>query len=469
MEESFQENLYFLFDKILDIVYCIYEVLDEVWHGSTYIIESKLSQISLHILRIVDEMKKLSGSDGTNDFRTNLNKVIETTVDLTMSLVGLTAITTSIVQSIADRNRSVSLIIGSIASLIIVHQYAVSAVACLLSRAVKVMNSLDVIHATGIAVLESTIINFILTLQPIVMHNYKEATMTELFHGDLHCELSTQIILSANGLIGNKMIITIHSTATALLNIIEEYAPSPFHVLPDLLEQLNVILLKCGRIKFVKLERYITYAFDGLYDVLHHISYNLDKHIQSSASASTSSFPEPSEPIDVALADVKIFVKRFIHDVTQHISESDTFELTVNLITSTRDLMKSLLDPMNIVIHKSGDEKLRITLVSSLQFIALYSTGLVATPFIAATRSLRNFSAHDKLYLNFSATLSLALIKIEMIFDYAQMQNTTEILQRLYDTFDDLFQDLTHLHDGLDATKKRNTMSAMVNAALNLI
>lgn len=440
MDESFHENLYFLFDNILDIVYCIYDILDEVWHGSTYIIESKLSQISLHILRIVDEMKMLSESDGTIDYHTNLRNVNETIVELTISLVDLTSITTSIAQMITTRDRMVSLIVGTIASLIIIHQYAVSAVACILSRAVKIINSLDVMHAAGLAIIEATIVKFVTSLQPVVMHNFKEGTMTQLFHGDLHSKLSMHLLNSVSGsMMDNKMLSIIHATAISLLNFIQEYVPIEFHVLPDLLHQLTVILLQCGRTAFLKLEQIITYAFDGLYDVLHHISYKLDRHIQSSAS--TGSFQEPSQPIDMALEKVSILVKLFIHDSKRKI-QSDP----LHLIASTGDLMTALLDPMNIVINQTEND-FSIALVSSLQFIALYAIGLVATPLKAAMTSLQNVNAHSEIYSNFIAALSLAFIKIQMIFDYSHMQSTLELLNRLYDAFDDLLQDLTRLVD----------------------
>lgn len=452
MDESIKENLYFLFDKILDIVYCTYEVLDEVWHGATYIIESKLSQISVYIIRIVDEMKSLSKSEYTN-----LQRVNKTIVELTVSLVGLTAIMTSIAQLITTRDRSVFLIVGTIASLIIIHQYALSAVACLLSRAVKVINSLDIIHAARIAALEVIIIDFITNLQPVLMNNFRDATMTQLFHGDLHCKLSLQLLTSVDELIGYKMVDTIFETTKSVLHIIEDYASSEFHVLPDLLDQLTIVLLQCGHTEFRKLEQFITYAFDGLADVLHHISYKLDRHIQSSAS--TGSFPEPSEPIDIALANVRISVKRFIHD-TQPNRSVDFADLNENLIASTMDLMKALLDPMNIVIHKSDDDDFSITLGSSLQFIALYVIGLVATPFTAA--------AHDETYSNFSATLSLALIKVQLIFDYSKMESTTEVIKRLHDSFDDLFQDLSRLNTTSGATRGTTT-SVKVNALLNLL
>lgn len=459
MDELIQENLYFLFDKILDIVYCTFEILDDVWHGATYIIESKLSQISQYILRVVDEMKTLSKSDYKIDFNKNLQNVNKTIVELTVSLVGLTAITTSIAQLITTRDRSVFLIVGTIASVIIIHQYAFAAVGCLLSRAVKAINSLDIIHVAGIAALEATIINFISNLQSVVMNHLRDATMTQLFHGDLHCKLSLQLLTSVNGLIGYKMVNTIYETTKSLLHIIEEYAPTEFHVLPDLLDQLAVVLLRCGHTKIRKLEQFITYAFDGLYDVLHHISYKLDRHIQSSAS--TGSFPEPSEPIDIALANVRASVKRFIHDA-QH-TNSDAADLNVNIIASTMALMKALLDPMNIVIHKSDDD-FSITLASTLQFIALYVIGLVATPFMVAIKSLHNLTAHDEIY----STLSLALIKIQMIFDSSKMRRTEEIMKRLYNSFDDLFQDLSRLNT-VSGVTGRTTTSTKVNALLNLL
>lgn len=457
-DESFEENLYFLFDKILDIVYCTYEILDDVWHGSTFIIEAKLSQISLYVLRVVDEMKALSESGWKMEFVANLEKVNQTIVELAVALVGLTAMTTSIAQSIATRDRNVFLIAGAIASLLMIHQYAIAAVACLLSRAVQVVDSLDIIHAAGIAALETIIVNFISNMQQIVLHKYRGATITQLFHGDEHSKLSMQLLTSVKELIGSRMVSTIHNTMTSMLHIIEEYAPKEFHVLPDLLDQLIAVLVQCGRTEFRRLEPFITYAFDGLNDILHHISYKLNRHIQSSAS--TGSFPEPSEPIDVALATVRTLVKRFLHD-TQHTRSYDDADL--NLIASTADLMKALVDPMNIIIQKSDDD-FSITLSSSLQFVALYVTGLITTPFIAAGKSLSNFSAHVEMY----ATLSLALIKIQMIFEYSHMYSTSELMQRLCDCFDDLFQDLSRLDTGTDDTV-RTTTSRKVNSLLHLL
>lgn len=469
MDELFQDNLYFLFDKILDIVYCTYEILDEVWHGSTYIIESKLSQISLNIIRIVREMKTLSESEYKMEFETNLRKVNETIVELTMSLVGLTTLTTSIAHLVITRDRNVFLVIGTIASLIIIHQYALSAVACLLSRAVKVIDSIDVIHTTGISSLEATIIDFISKLQPIVMHNYREATMTQLFHGDLHSNLSTQLIISLNEQIGSKIIVnTIRNTTTSVLHIIKENAPREFHVLPDLIDQLTIILYQCGHTEFRRLEPFITYAFDGLYDVLHHISYRMDKHIQSSAS--TGSFSEPSEPIDAALGNVKASVKRFIYD-TQHIRNANATDINANLISSTMQVMKALLQPMNIVVHKS-DSDLDVTLASTLQFVALYVVGLVATPLISAVKSFHNIGGKYDIYSNFSAILSVVVIKVQMIFDHSKMQSTKELSERLYETVDNLFRDLSRIcteSDGVIATRRRSTTSVKMYKILNLI
>ncbi len=453
MDELLQENLYVLFDKLLDIVYCIYELLDEVWHGVSYVIESKLSQISMRILEIVDQMKTLSET-GSNDFDAIVTKIKETIVELTMSLVGLTSITTSIAQLITTRDRSVAVIVGTIASLIIIHQYVVAAVACLLSRAVKIVDSFDALHAVGIPSLEATIVNFISNLELILNNNLKEATMTELFHGNLHTKFSIHLLIAVKELIGDKMISTIYTSTTSLLNIIQEHAPRAFHVLPDLLGQLTVILLRCGQTEFCKLEQYITYAFDGLYDVLHHISYNLDRHIQSSAS--TGSFPEPSEPIDIGVGHVRAAVKRFIYD-SQHSSETNT----IDLIASTIDLLKAILDPMNIVINKS-DGDYSVTLIASLQFFALYVIGLVTTPFISAINRIGDVGRNSELYSIFDATLSLALIKIQMVFDYTNTENTMEVLERLYDSFDDLLQELTRLNGG-DAEATTTKANGMFN------
>ncbi|KAJ6634707.1 putative ATP-dependent RNA helicase DDX55 like [Pseudolycoriella hygida] len=457
MDESFQNNLYFFFDKILDIVYCTFEVLDDVWHGSTYIIESKLSQILQQIIQILDEMKTLNQSE--KEFDASLASVSKTFVELTTSLVGLTAITTSIARLVATRDRNIIIIVGTIASLIIIHQYALCAVVCFLSPAVKIIDSSKLVYAAGMDALVTKIVDFILSLKPIVdksapkITEAAEATMTQLFHGDLHYELSTQLIASSNRFLDSKVLTMLQSTNLSLLNIIKTSAPAEFHALPDLLEQLPAILLQCSRTDVGKLEQFITYAFDGLQDVVNHISYRLDKHIQSSAS--TGSFLEPSEPIDMTIAIVRTTVKQFINNF-RHLHELSATKLKAKeLISCTANFMEALLDPMNTVIQKSNsDAKFDITLGSCLQFIVLYVIGLITTSSIAAIKSLKNVFADFKTFSNFSAALTLVLIKIQMIFEYPEKEDTLELLKQLYNTYSDLFQDLTRLIVGSTPSTK---------------
>lgn len=437
MNELFEENLYFLFDTILDIAYCTYETLDEVWDGSTNIIESKLSEISKHILRIMDEVNILNVSEYSIEFDTNLAIINQTIVDLTISLVGFTSFITSIIHLIATEDGNIFVRVGSTASLLIIHQYALSAIACLLSRALKVINSLKIIDAAGIAVLETTIINYILNLQHIVVNNFTEATVNELFNGKLQNKLSKQLLISVNGMIGENMVYTIQSSCTSLLDIIQKHVPRAFHILPDLLEQLSVILFQCGHTEFQKLEQITIYAFDGLLDVVHHISYDLDKTIKSSAS--TGSFQEPSEPIDIALTDIRTSIKRLLR-VAQHIV-SDKVELLADLAVNTRHLIEPLLDPMNTIMFiRKHKNKINITLVASLQFVALYVIGLIVTQLLAMN-GFQNFNTLNETYLNFSAILSLTLIKVQLIFDYTQSCMGT--LKRLYRSLDDLYQELS--------------------------
>lgn len=459
MEDGFQENLYFLFDKILDIAYCIYEILDDVWKGSLYLIESKLSQISMQILQIVDDMNTF-GENDIDDFD-KLTKIREAIAELAFSLVGLTSITSSIAHLISTEDRKVSAIVGTIASTIMIHEYVVAAVTCLLSRAAKVKNSLGVTHATGIADLEGTLINFVTNLKQTLLLSSIESTMTQLFHGDLHTKLAMDLLIAMKGLTGNRMINTIYNTTTSLLNIIEKHASETFHVLPDLISQLTVILLRCGQTEFGRLEKFITYAFDGLYDVLNHISYKLDRHIQSSAS--TGSFPEPSEPIDVAVTNVRAVMKRFI---SQHQSNNRK-NFTTELIASISDLMKVLLAPMNTVIDKS-DNDFSITLASSLQFIALYVIGLVATPFVSAVHRFQITNSYGDMYSDFGARLSLVLVKVQLIFEYSDTQSTMDKIKGLCASFDDLFQELKQLKSGLESSRGA-TFSAKSNALIDFL
>ncbi|XP_037031279.1 uncharacterized protein LOC119070871 [Bradysia coprophila] len=460
-DKSFQEHLYFLFDKLLDVVYCMYERLDDAWHGVSYLIESKLSQISVFTLQIVDEIRTLSEQSEDNYYDAKFITVKESVVNLTTSLIGLTSLTTSIGQLITTRDRSVSVIVETITSLILIHQYAVAAVACLLSRVVTY--SPNLIHATGMATLTNALVNFISDLRSVLRNKEKGSAMTQLFHGDLHSKFSIQLIESMYELMSTKMIDMIYTTTTSLLNIIQEHAPSEFHILPDLIEQLTVISFRCGQTEFGSLDRFITYAFDGLFDVLHHISYKLDKHIQSSAS--TGSFQEPSEPIDVAVANVRTEVKRFIHKY-QQLSNSDTED--TDLTTSTSDLMQALLDPMRILVHNKLDNDYSIILASSLQFIGQYVVGLILTPLISLAKSLKtsNVTISDA-HSNFSASLSLLFIKNQMIFDLSKTQNDSEVLERLYDSFDDLLQNLSQLKSGLELAREKR-YSLGVNAFVQL-
>lgn len=440
VNELFQENLYFLFDKILDIVYCALEILDDVWHGAINIIESKLSQISQHILRIIDETKTLSESEHKIEFDKNISIVNETTIELTLSLVGLTSLITSIIHLITIKDISIADIVGSIASLQVIHQYTLSSVACLLSRAIQVLNSLSIVSATGIEFLEATLINYVLNLERIVLNSFPGATMTELFNGNLQFTLSKQLLISVKGFIRDKMFHLIQASTTSLFKFVQKYATTEFHVLLDLLDQLNAVLFQCGSTEFHKLKNFITYAFDGLLDVIHHISYGLDQNIKSSAS--TGTFQEPSEPIDMALTNVRNFTKEFISGA-QHGGGSVKASLILNLVTSTKDLIKALLDPMNVIITKSNKsiDEHSLTIVSSLQFVALYVTGLMATPLQAPKNFVDNWITSDEIYLNFSAILSLTLIKVQLIFEYTKMK--MDILKKLYKTFDDLFDDLS--------------------------
>lgn len=466
-DKLFQERLYFLFDKLLDIVYCQYEKLDDAWHGVSYVIESKLSQISLRILKIVDEMKALS-EQSDEDKPSDLHETVkfttinDTIVDLTTSIVGLTLITTSTAQMITTRDRSVSLIIEVITSLILIHQYVVAAVVCLLSRAVIYSNVL--VHATGLATLTTTISEFLLKLESALWKKQKEVSMTELFHGDLHRKLSMQLLVTINSSLSTRMINVIYTTTVYTSNIIHKHASESFHILPDLIEQLAVISLRCGRTQFNSLDKFVTYAFDGLFDVMHHVSYAVDRHIQSSAS--TGSFQEPSEPIEMAVSVVRIQIKRFIHECQQVSNVTKVEGLITELIASTSDLMQTLLDPMSAIVRKSDDDDdddYSIILASSLQFIGLYVIGLILTPLISLTQN--STVMIGDVYSNFSATLSLLFIEAEMMFGFSNTENDINVIKGLHGSFDELRQNLVELDDTNDVQTSR-VLNAFIHLAL---
>lgn len=465
-DKLFQERLYFLFDKLLDIVYCQYEKLDDAWHGVSYVIESKLSQISLRILKVVDEMKAISEQseeDKPNDLHeTTIN---DTIVDLTTSIVGLTLITTSTAQMITTRDRSVSLIIEVITSLILIHQYVVAAVVCLLSRAVIYSNVL--VHATGLTTLTTTISEFLSKLESVLWKKQKETSMTALFHGDLHRKLSMRLLVTINSSVSTRMINMIYTTTVYTSNIIHKHASESFHILPDLIEQLAVISLRCGRTQFNSLGKFVTYAFDGLFDVMHHVSYAVDRHIQSSAS--TGSFQEPSEPIEMAVSVVKIQIKRFIHECQQVSNGTKVEGLITDLIASTSDLMQTLLDPMSVIVRKSDDDDdddYSIILASSLQFIALYVIGLILTPLISLTTNLQNSTVIiGDVYSNFSAALSLLFIEAEMMFGFSNTENDINVIKGLHGCFDELRQNLVELDDTKDVETSR-VLNAFIHLAL---
>lgn len=438
MDEKIQENLFFMFDKILDIAYSIQEALDIVMVGATFKIESILSEISQHMLRVIDEVETLSGSEHQIQF-TDFNHAI---VDLTSSLVGLTALITSFIRLIVMKDRNIPLTrVGSISSLLIIHHYALSSVACLLSRAVKFIGSLS---KTSIPHLKETIAKYVLGLKNIVVGIYPVATMSELFNGLLQRKLAKQLLKSINGMIGEKMVNTIKTSTTSLLNVIQKYAPKEFHTLPDLIDQLIVILFQCGHTKLSRLEQFITYAFDGLFDVIHHISYDLDGNIKSSAS--TGSFQKPSGNIDISATYIRKYLKLLMRVAkSRNIAE----KFYVNLVATIKgliSLIEDLLFPMNTIIDvRQSDDDYSITLVSSLQFIALYAIGLITTPLQAYTKNIQNISDHDNIYVNVSAILSLSLINIQLTLDYSNEQSSFETIKKLLGNFEDLFQDLSDL------------------------
>lgn len=466
MDELFQENLFILFDKILDIAYCTNDTLDEVWPGATHIIESKLSQLTQHILRIIDEVKILSGSEYRIEFHSKLLAINHSIVELTVSLVSFTTLFTSLIRLVIMKDNLVFNRVGSISSLLIIHHYALSSVSCLLSRAVKFIDSLQVKYETGVTYVENIIINYVLDLQKMVVNS--PAIISDLFNGIVQRKLSKQLLISVTEMLGEKMVQIIKATTTSLLKIIGKYAPRAFHVLPDLLEEIIVILYQCGHTKLSRLEQFIVYAFDGLLDAVHHISYDLDQNIKSSAS--TGSFQEPSEPIDMALTNIRISLKLLMRNV-KHIN--DTKDFKANLVASINglmDLIDALLYPMNVIIFtrkSKGDYS--ITLVSSLQFIALYVVGLITTSLLAAPKVLLNVSDHNNTYENLSAILSLALINIQLTLDYSKEQSAMNILKNLYRNFDLLFQDLSELDIKKHEIKHTNSAESSTLRELSLV
>lgn len=460
MDEKFQRKLYYLLDKIMDINKCIFNEIDDAYGGSPYVIESKMHQMSISLLRIVDVIKSVD-NDGQI---LEMAEIREQIIELTMYLVSLTSVITLITHLITNRDNEVSVIVGTIASLVVIHQYITASVACLLYQVEHVTTFSDLTQPAGMGALKDIIVNFISKLGPSLKNNPK-ATKTELFHGDVHFKLSKELLMSIRTWIGNRLITKSYTLTTSLVKVIEEHAPQEFHVLPDLMSELTIILLRCFHVGFYDLEGYTTYSFDGLFDVLRHFSKRLDKQCQSSAS--TGSFHEPSLPIDIAVANIRAVVKRFINESqdTEHKSTAKTSELNVELITRTSELMEVVLNPMFTLIDKY-DSTYTTILTLCLQFIGLYVVGLTITPLISARTYLKNFSGNS--FSEFEATLSLALVNVGIVFDYTSSHNVSRLAKKLHSIFDDLFEELKQLNGGFKSLKETAT-SIEINGLIDLI
>lgn len=436
LDELFKENLYFLFDKILDIMYCTSDSLEVVWHGAINVIESKVSDISGHILELIEAVHRV-------EFDEHLSVVHVRVTKLTVSLVGLTAFLTAIIRLIPSHYaKDIFVIVSTTASLQLIHEYTLSSVACTLSRTVQVLDSLITVSNTAIPLLGTTIINFILDVEKILLKDFDVATMSDLFNGNLMISLSQHLLTSVTGLMTDITFNTMQSSTLNLYSIAESYTAPAFSILPDLLGDLIDVLFGCSRIPFNKLEQRISYAFDGLLDVVHYISYDLNQDIKSSAS--TGSFQEPSEPIDIALDSVIMSVKNFIRGVADLASRNKTMvrDLILNISVGAKDLIQALLAPMNIILYDERYADYGITMVSSLQFIVFYVIGSIATSLLSARKILHDFGDIDEAYLNVNAVVTLALIKVQLVFDYSTREECKEVLRRLFSVFIDLQYDL---------------------------